>query len=104
MTELYYHLHSEDKASGHSSVGFLFSCLHIRLPLPLSAPLLPTTKEDVLKVLLLYPTVDSVQAHVWVEGLATTDPLFAIAPALATTELTAAYWLAQKQGESLTIW
>ena len=68
-----------------------------------TAPLMPTTQAAVLAALLENPTVESVQAHVWVGNLLPTDPLFLTAPALPTTELTAAYWLAQKQqGEILS--
>lgn len=62
---------------------------------------MPTSKEAVLDALLLNPTVRSLLAHVWVEGLSSSSPLFQKAPALTTTELAAAYWLAQKEGEMI---
>jgi|LauGreDrversion2_5_1035112.scaffolds.fasta_scaffold566686_1 hypothetical protein len=61
---------------------------------------MPTTKTDVLSLLLSEATTQTAEAYALVQGLDASNPLFSDAPMWTNASATAAYWLAMiKQGE-----
>ena len=63
---------------------------------------MPTTKTDVLSLLLSESTTQTADAYAFVQGLDESNALFSGAPVWTTASATAAYWLAlMKQGEPM---
>ena len=61
---------------------------------------MPTTKTDVLSLLLSEATTQTAEAYALVQGLDAENPIFSNAPMWSNASATAAYWLSMiKQGE-----